>query len=107
MDPAPKPTLKRGIISKDFSSFSILSEEKQYRKQSIQSINQLHKFSFFYVKIMDWSKSMFRIRIQSGQWIRIRTQEGKNEEILCFEVLDVLDEGLEVSTVALTSFMET
>jgi hypothetical protein len=53
------------------------------------------------------SKSVFRIRIQSGQWIRIRIQEGKNEEISCFEVLDVLFLGLKVSSVALTSFMET
>jgi hypothetical protein len=49
------------------------------------------------------------IQIQSGQWIRIRIQEGKNRknyEIACFEVPDVLFGRFKASSVAWTSFME-
>jgi hypothetical protein len=62
------------------------------------------------------------IRIQSGQWIRIRihilnpdpdpggqkwpTKLEKNQEVSCFQVLDVLFGELKTSSVTWTSFME-
>ncbi len=63
-------------------------------------------------------KAVFRIRVLSGQCIRIRnpdpdpggqkwpTKIGKNLESSCLEVLDVLFWGLKSSPVAWTSFTE-
>ncbi len=51
------------------------------------------------------------IRIQSGQWIRIQIQEGKNGpqkdfKSSCFEVLDGLFWDLKASSITWTFFME-
>jgi hypothetical protein len=49
----------------------------------------------FWPSILDrWAGERGGIQIQSGQWIRKRIRRAKMTEISCFEVLDVLFEGL-------------